>query len=82
MNWNGGFAYLDPDEFAYAGYLQALIDGHSRLIDPYTGRQASELFSIIYSGLRPCNSGSDFGAVGINDVCTRRPTDHDLVCIF
>ena len=47
VNWNGGFAYLDPDEFAYAGYVQALIDGHSRLIDPYTGQQASEnLFSI------------------------------------
>jgi hypothetical protein len=47
VNWNGGFAYLDPDEFGYAGYVQALIDGHPRLIDPYTGRHASEnLFSI------------------------------------
>ena len=46
-NWNGGFAYLDPDEFGYAGYVQALIEGHPRLIDPYTGTQAPEnLFSI------------------------------------
>ena len=43
-NWQGGFAYLDPDEFGYAGYVQALIEGHPRLIDPYTGRQASENF--------------------------------------
>ena len=43
-NWNGGFAYLDPDEFGYAGYVQALIEGHPRLIDPYTGRQAPENF--------------------------------------
>src|SRR5678809_481460 len=46
-NWNGGFAYLDPDEFGYAGYVQALIEGHPRLIDPYTGKQAPEnLYSI------------------------------------
>jgi hypothetical protein len=51
--WNGHYAYNDIDEVAYAGYLNALIDGRPRKNDPYTGRddspenpQPESLFSI------------------------------------
>ncbi len=37
-DWKGHYAYNDIDEVAYAAYLKALIDGRSRLNDPYTGR--------------------------------------------
>ena len=52
-DWNGHYAYNDIDEVAYAGYLNALIDGRPRKNDPYTGRddspenpQPESLFSI------------------------------------
>jgi len=35
--WNGSYAYLDTDEFAYAAYTNALLDGRPRRNDPYTG---------------------------------------------
>lgn len=47
--WNGSCAYLDTDEFAYAAYTNALIDGRPRRSDPYTGKDDSKsenLFSI------------------------------------
>ncbi len=47
--WNGSCAYLDTDEFAYAAYTNALIDGRPRRSDPYTGKddsQSETLFSI------------------------------------
>ena len=47
--WNGSCAYLDTDEFAYAAYTNALIDGRPRRSDPYTGKDDSTsetLFSI------------------------------------
>jgi len=37
-SWAGAYAYVDTDEVAYSAYLQALIDGHPRRNDPYTGR--------------------------------------------
>jgi hypothetical protein len=36
--WNGSFADVDGDEWAYSAYIQALIDGRPRRNDPYTGR--------------------------------------------
>ena len=36
--WNGSFADVDGDEWAYSAYVQALIDGRPRRNDPYTGR--------------------------------------------
>jgi hypothetical protein len=36
--WNGSFAEVDGDEWAYSAYIQALIDGRPRRNDPYTGR--------------------------------------------
>ena len=54
--WQGHYAYNDIDEAAYAGYLQALIDGRPRKNDPYTGRddtaetpQPESLFSIQFA---------------------------------
>ena len=54
--WQGHYAYNDIDEAAYAGYLQALIDGRPRRNDPYTGRddspetpQSESLFSIQFA---------------------------------
>jgi hypothetical protein len=54
--WNGHYAYNDIDEVAYAGYLNALIDGRPRKNDPYTGRddspsdpQPESLFSIQFA---------------------------------
>jgi len=47
--WNGSCAFLDTDEFAYAAYTNALIDGRPRRSDPYTGNDDSRfetLFSI------------------------------------
>jgi hypothetical protein len=47
--WNGSCAYLDTDEFAYAAYTNALIDGRPRRNDPFTGKddsQSETLFSI------------------------------------
>ncbi|MEP6921895.1 MAG: hypothetical protein ABI967_12280 [bacterium] len=46
--WHGGFAYFDADEFGYAAYLQAVIDGKGRHADPYTGKQSKSetLYSI------------------------------------
>src|SRR5258708_31648605 len=51
--WNGSFAEVDGDEWAYSAYVQALIDGRPRRNDPYTGRdervgdpQPESLFSI------------------------------------
>jgi hypothetical protein len=37
--WNGSFADVDGDEWAYSAYIQALIDGRPRRNDPYTGRE-------------------------------------------
>ncbi len=39
--WNGSFAEVDGDEWAYSAYIQALIDGRPRRNDPYTGRDES-----------------------------------------
>src|SRR5215204_4472622 len=36
--WHGAYATLNADEFLYAGYLNALIDGRPRRNDPFTGR--------------------------------------------
>jgi len=47
--WNGSCAFLDTDEFAYAAYTNALIDGRPRRSDPFTGKDDSQfetLFSI------------------------------------
>jgi hypothetical protein len=47
--WNGAYAYLDGDEFAYSAYVNALIDGRPRRNDPYTGQDGGPfetLFSI------------------------------------
>lgn len=53
QQWNGSFAEGDVDEWVYAAYVQALIDGRPRRSDPYTGRddqpnqpQPESLFSI------------------------------------
>lgn len=53
QQWNGSFAEGDADEWVYAGYVQALIDGRPRRNEPYTGRddqldhpQPESLFSI------------------------------------
>ncbi len=53
QQWNGSFAEGDADEWAYAAYVQALIDGRPRRNDPYTGRddqpdrpQPESLYSI------------------------------------
>ncbi|MGH9962391.1 MAG: hypothetical protein ACREBC_35620, partial [Pyrinomonadaceae bacterium] len=53
QQWNGSFAEGDADEWVYAAYVQALIDGRPRRNDPYTGRddqpgrrQPESLFSI------------------------------------
>ncbi|MCM3901589.1 MAG: hypothetical protein ND866_07765 [Pyrinomonadaceae bacterium] len=55
QQWNGSFAEGDADEWVYAAYVQALIDGRPRRNDPYTGRddqpdrpQPESLFSIQY----------------------------------
>ncbi|MFN3329629.1 MAG: hypothetical protein ACK419_01745 [Pyrinomonadaceae bacterium] len=37
--WQGHYAYNDPDEVAYAAYLRSLIDGKPRRNDAYTGRE-------------------------------------------
>ncbi|MDX6498582.1 MAG: hypothetical protein QOG23_1842 [Blastocatellia bacterium] len=47
--WNGSFASFDTDEFAYAAYVNALINQRPRLNDPYTGQDGGSfetLFSI------------------------------------
>ncbi|CAN5566355.1 hypothetical protein BH20ACI3_BH20ACI3_40290 [soil metagenome] len=53
QQWNGSFAEGDADEWVYAAYVQALIDGRPRRNDPYTGRddhpdqpQPESLFSV------------------------------------
>jgi hypothetical protein len=53
QQWNGSFAEADADEWVYAGYIQALIDGRPRRNEPYTGRdyqpdrvQPESLFSV------------------------------------
>lgn len=38
-SWSGNYAHSYRDESAYSAYLQALINGHSRRNDPYTGRE-------------------------------------------
>ncbi len=48
-DWNGAYANLDMDEYAYSAYLNALIDGRPRRNDPYTRNdsyQNETLFSI------------------------------------
>lgn len=37
LNYQGIYAFNDLDETAYAGYLQALIDGRPRRNNPFTG---------------------------------------------
>ncbi|MBA3357699.1 MAG: hypothetical protein H0U18_17515 [Pyrinomonadaceae bacterium] len=37
QQWNGSFAENDSDEWFYAAYIQALIDGRPRRNNPYTG---------------------------------------------
>jgi len=47
--WNGAYACLDRDEFAYSAYVNALINQRPRLNDPYTGEDGGAfetLFSI------------------------------------
>jgi hypothetical protein len=47
--WNGAHAYIDPDEFVYAAYVNALMNGQPRRNDPYSaadGSQFETLFSI------------------------------------
>jgi hypothetical protein len=53
QNYQGVYAFNDLDETAYAGYLQALIDGRPRRNNPFTGvddkpeqPQPESLFSI------------------------------------
>ena len=46
--WNGAYAYLDSDEFAYSAYVNALIHGRPRRNDPYTGND-SQPFESLYS---------------------------------
>jgi hypothetical protein len=38
QQWNGSFAENDSDDWFYAAYIQALIDGRPRRNNPYTGR--------------------------------------------
>lgn len=35
--WRGSFPYLQPDELPYAAYLKAIVSGHPRRNNPYTG---------------------------------------------
>ena len=49
LEWNGAYSYVDPDEFAYSAYVNALIDGRPRRNNPYTGEDGGPfetLFSI------------------------------------
>src|SRR5882724_6068044 len=49
LEWNGSYSYVDPDEFAYSAYVNALIDGRPRRNNPYTGEDGGPfetLFSI------------------------------------
>src|SRR5258705_12980366 len=46
--WNGAYAYLDSDEFAYSAYVNALIDGRPRRNNPYTGDDGGP-FETLYS---------------------------------
>ncbi len=53
QNYQGVYAFNDLDETAYAGYLQALIDGRPRRNNPFTGiddkpekPQPESLFSV------------------------------------
>jgi hypothetical protein len=36
--WQGSYAFTDPDELAYSAYLNSLIEGAPRLNNPYLGR--------------------------------------------
>ncbi|MEZ5424935.1 MAG: hypothetical protein R2747_01600 [Pyrinomonadaceae bacterium] len=70
-DYNGVFASNDLDEPAYAAYLQALIDGRSRLNDPYTGRdstpenpQPESIFSIQFAA--PYAVGIPARLLGLN----------------
>jgi hypothetical protein len=35
--WHGAYATVDPDELAYSGYLNSIINGKSRRNDPFLG---------------------------------------------
>lgn len=52
--WQGNYAYNDPDEVAYAAYLKTLIEGKPRKNDAYTrreddGTQGESIFSIQFA---------------------------------
>ena len=49
--WNGSFAEVDGDEWAYSAYIQALIDGRRRRNDPYTGREEQVTLCLSLSSL-------------------------------
>src|SRR5882724_11060048 len=36
-NWQGSYAYTDPDELAYSAYLNSIISGSPRSNNPYLG---------------------------------------------
>ncbi|HKR61957.1 MAG TPA: hypothetical protein VJS64_19880, partial [Pyrinomonadaceae bacterium] len=50
--WQGSYATLNGDEFLYAAYLNALIDGRERRNDPFAGQNhhpQSPLHESLYS---------------------------------
>src|SRR5437870_2614381 len=42
-NWQGSYAFTDPDELAYSAYVNSLIEGAPRLNNPYLGRNEPAL---------------------------------------
>ena len=39
---HGAFAIVDPDELAYSGYLNMIVNGKSRRNDPFLGGASTE----------------------------------------
>jgi hypothetical protein len=40
--WNGAYAIVDPDELAYSGYFNSIVNGKSRRNDPLLGGTRTE----------------------------------------
>jgi len=48
-NWQGSYAAIQGDEWAYSAYVNALRDGRARRNDPFGGNDSSQLPESIFS---------------------------------
>ncbi len=52
--WQGSYAFTDPDELAYSAYLSSLIAGRPRRNNPYHDRRKQCFIALLLDDIAAC----------------------------